>query len=632
MFGVVMHPDYTSKASFNGSSPTTNTPTPVGEKIVMTGRAGMGVVGVTGVVNIPGAAGGWARFGAILDRIANGSTKAPGATSKVYALTIRDITESFNAAGSATASATSASNAAASETAAGQSATAASGSATTAATRAGEALTYRNQAASSAADAAGAAVTASQASGTAASARDDAQAAAATAVTQSASASASAAEASINANIAASVGGGGVVKDPTFNNWPAADPRPVGVAAPVGNLALARQTVNVIYGDKALRMNDTGGGNAYFALVDTAHAPASDSLHWVVEYVVTVNSGDLRRFGVQFRANRSTDYYGATVDLAANHPTTVVGSTYRGSQLFQVNPTGSPSGATTTCQSWFYTNLSSFSGGAYSAKNLTLHKLQFRPATPEEVAAGKVLPEVEGRLAIVAEVAADAAEQIGSARFRVTGDGGAEPFDISLEAGPDGSAASLTAKAIRLRNIVNGQAINVVEVVGGKARFSGDVQIDGNLVLDGTLNGRRVMVPDTVTPMAATYAAGSIGLNGTTATQVQEVWVTTQGGPVVVEFNGLINMRHDPSGSFNAVMEVRRSPNTGTGIQMLYMSVPALGGGNDSVLGMYPLKLIDRPAAGTWRYFVTVWSTTNNMTIQEVRQRFMSALEYRTNS
>jgi hypothetical protein len=79
-------------------------------------------------------------------------------------------------------------------------------------------------------------------------------------------------------------------------------------------------------------------------------------------------------------------------------------------------------------------------------------------------------------------------------------------------------------------------------------------------------------------------------------------------------------------------MEVRRSPNTGIGIQMLYMSVPAMGGGNDSVMGMYPLKLIDRPAAGTWRYFVTMWSTAGNMTIQDVSQRFMSALEYRTNS
>ncbi len=221
---------------------------------------------------------------------------------------------------------------------------------------------------------------------------------------------------------------------------------------------------------------------------------------------------------------------------------------------------------------------------------------------------------------------------MGSARFSVTGGAGGDPFDISLLAGPDGSAASLTATRVRLRNIVNGQAINVLEVVGGKARFGGDVEIDGNLLLSGTLNGRRAIIPDTVTPMAATYAAGSVALNGTAPTQVQEVWVTTQGGPVVVEFNGLVNMRHDPAGSFDAIMEVRRSPNAGSGIQMLYMSVPALGGGNDSVLGMYPLKLIDRPAAGTWRYFVTVWSTANNMSIQEVRQRFMSALEYRTNS
>lgn len=457
---------------------------------------------------------------------------------------------------------------------------------------------------------------------------------AAAAITQAANASASAAEARFNANLAAQIGGGSMNQNPTFAAWS-------GTAA-VGpdqwvRYNSASGTIDKVAGRNGQpnSARTISNGTANFGLYQAPVVSASGGEWLVVEASFTLVAGDLRGSGLTVQARTGETQVGANLNLNFATVADVGGRvngagavgkvyTYRG--LIDAR-TGA---GVDNYRVYMMTRLSTFS--PQGAVTLDWHEAAIRPATPEEVASGTVLPEVEGRLAIVAEVAADAAEQIGSARFRVTGDGGAEPFDISLEAGPDGSAASLTAKAIRLRNIVNGQAINVVEVVGGKARFSGDVQIDGNLVLDGTLNGRRVMVPDTVTPMAATYAAGSIGLNGTTATQVQEVWVTTQGGPVVVEFNGLINMRHDPSGSFDAVMEVRRSPNTGTGVQMLYMSVPALGGGNDSVLGMYPLKLIDRPAAGTWRYFVTVWSTTSNMTIQEVRQRFMSALEYRTNS
>lgn len=192
-------------------------------------------------------------------------------------------------------------------------------------------------------------------------------------------------------------GGDGVMKDGGFQLWPAANARPDNVAAPTG-LTISRQTTGLIYGDKAMRLVDPGTGNASFPIVAAGFAPASDALQWVVEYTVTINSGDLKRFGVQFRANRTTGYYGANVDLAAKHPATTTGATYRESQIFTVAPLGGASGAPTTCQAWFYTNLSSFSGGAFSAKDLTLHRLQFRPATPEEIATGSVLPDVASRV------------------------------------------------------------------------------------------------------------------------------------------------------------------------------------------------------------------------------------------
>lgn len=152
-------------------------------------------------------------------------------------------------------------------------------------------------------------------------------------------------------------------------------------------------------------------------------------------------------------------------------------------------------------------------------------------------------------------------------------------------------------------------------------------------VAPGTVNGRRDIEKNTVAPSFLSFSTGTIALNGTTPTRVAEVWITVEGAdsPVVVEFNGLLNMRHDPAGSFDAILEMRRSPGTDIGFQMLYITVPALGQSNDSVLGMFPLKIKDTPGAGTWRYWMRIWSTANNMTTQEVRAPFMQAVENKTN-
>jgi hypothetical protein len=239
-------------------------------------------------------------------------------------------------------------------------------------------------------------------------------------------------------------GQGGVRLDPTFNLWPAGNARPDNVAAATG-LTISRQTTGVIYGDKAMRLVDPGTGNASFPIVAAGFAPASDALHWVVEYQVTVNSGDLKRFGVQFRANRTTGYYGSTVDLAINHPTTTPGVTYRGSKMFTVAPLGGAAGTPTTCQGYFYTNLASFSGGAFSAKDLTLHRLQFRPATPEEIAAGSI-PALEASVTQNSLAIVDLETGAALAKFElVAAASGGKPARFKLVSSSLGSAIALDA-------------------------------------------------------------------------------------------------------------------------------------------------------------------------------------------
>jgi hypothetical protein len=266
-------------------------------------------------------------------------------------------------------------------------------------------------------------------------------------------------------------GQGGVRLDPTFNLWPAANARPDNVAAPSG-LTISRQTTGVIYGDKAMRLVDPGTGNAFIPIVAAGFAPASETLHWVVEYQVTVNSGDLKRFGVQFRANRTTGNYGANVDLAAKHPATTTGATYRGSQLFTVAPLGGASGAPTTCQAWFYTNLSSFSGGAFSAKDLTLHRLQFRPATPEEIAAGSI-PALEASVTQNSLAIVDLETGAALAKFElVAAASGGKPARFKLVSSSLGSAIALDAPWIYWGdNTVFDDATDTLQTtVGGRIR------------------------------------------------------------------------------------------------------------------------------------------------------------------
>lgn len=165
------------------------------------------VPGVSVQFNVPGAAS--LRFGLLLNRAESLADVIVGATTRVYQLSLRDITERYNAALSATASASSASAAAASQTAAGQQATASENARIAAQTAQGGAESARDAAAASQSSAAGSASAASQsatiaanASTAAGDARDAASQSASAAAGSASNASASATEASQKASAA----------------------------------------------------------------------------------------------------------------------------------------------------------------------------------------------------------------------------------------------------------------------------------------------------------------------------------------------------------------------------------------------------------------------------------------------
>jgi len=216
--------------------------------------------------------------------------------------------------------------------------------------------------------------------------------------------------------------------------------------------------------------------------------------------------------------------------------------------------------------------------------------------------------------------------------------GSAEAFGEMMALDENGNATSAVnfgAKRIGLWNPADGAWKEVASFYDGKARFSGDVAIDGNLVIAGSVNGRSALARDTVTPLAATYSAGILTLNGTSNTRLAEQIITTVGGPVVVNYNGLMIMQHEPAGSFDVTVEMRREKIAGDGVNDLQIvSETVAGAGNtaDDFIGKWPVMIIDRPGPGTWRYVMNARVSASNMTRKDVLNRFMSAMELRSNN
>lgn len=157
--------------------------------------------------------------------------------------------------------------------------------------------------------------------------------------------------------------------------------------------------------------------------------------------------------------------------------------------------------------------------------------------------------------------------------------------------------------------------------------------IHGDLVVTGTLTNR-ALVKNTITGLAVADTTGVVTLTGTTAKQVQSVWIEVKGEntPVKLLFNGLVLMLHNPSGSFSATFEFRRASDNGAGVALRTRTVDATGDTYDAVSGSYVFTLNDVPGPGIWRYFVTARSSASNMTVQQITDPYMEAVEYRTNA
>lgn len=233
-----------------------------------------------------------------------------------------------------------------------------------------------------------------------------------------------------------------------------------------------------------------------------------------------------------------------------------------------------------------------------------------------ETRAGMLLEAIDG-VSARASLFVDANGRVGGVNV------GAEQERIDLE---------LAFDRVFFVDVSSGARVQVLNYIGGQWTFDSNVRITGDLLVDGTIRNEQIQ-QNTITGLSASYQAGQINLNGTAPVVVAEVWTAVEktGSPVLIDFNAWLQLRHDASGSFTSTIEIRRSADTGIGVQILTHTVEGSGMANDTFAGMVPFKVIDRPGPGFWRYFVRISSNTDNMSVQNSKTRYISATEYKTN-
>lgn len=199
----------------------------------------------------------------------------------------------------------------------------------------------------------------------------------------------------------------------------------------------------------------------------------------------------------------------------------------------------------------------------------------------------------------------------------------------------DGTTSSFRILADNLFAVApnGGNPVTIFEYSGSELILT-NTRINGNLAITGTFTNR-AMLPNTLNGLVVVDTNGVIQLNGTTPVRVQELIIPIEknNSPVKVEFNGLIFMLHNASGSFNMIAELRRQASNGANDSILRSrTINATGDTYDAVSQPLVFKLQDVPGQGTWRYYVNIRSTTSNMTVQTVTDPYMEAIEYKSNT
>ncbi|QIF82557.1 hypothetical protein [Brevundimonas sp. 'scallop'] len=317
---------------------------------------------------------------------------------------------------------------------------------------------------------------------------------AAAALSSQAGADASASRASISANLAASVGANAsVVNNSRFLNWPAGQPRPAGWddwanANGTPNLGPVdgwngRRPVRMQY---VSSMQDLGmkqvvsgfrGAGAYNLEVEIAipwGGPTGTGFQGagVLIQCMDANFNYLGDGGV-LRFFQDADTGGNVAGSGSGD-----GKIYRFNKRVDLLPN------TASVQLYLMTRWKDgfLPQGANENKTLDWYSCDLSPVTEGD----RAVPALAAQLNVTAAVAADAQTRLANVIFEIIGAAGGDPFQLLFKAVGSNSLGQMVASALRFGNVIGGQIVDVMKLVGGSVFITGKLLLGaaGQIELD----------------------------------------------------------------------------------------------------------------------------------------------------
>ncbi|WP_292045868.1 MULTISPECIES: hypothetical protein [unclassified Brevundimonas] len=309
---------------------------------------------------------------------------------------------------------------------------------------------------------------------------------AAAALSSQAGADAAASRASISANLAASVGANAsVVNNSRFLNWPAGQPRPAGWddwanANGTPNLGPVdgwngRRPVRMQY---VSSMQDLGmkqvisgfrGAGAYNLEVEIAipwGGPTGTGFQGagVLIQCMDANFNYLGDGGV-LRFFQDPDTGGYVAGSGSGD-----GKIYRFSKRVDLLPN------TASVQLYLMSRWKDgfLPQGANENKTLDWYSCDLSPVTEGD----RAVPALAAQLNVTAAVAADAQSRLASVIFEIIGASGGDPFQLLFRTIGSSSYGRLVASALEFCNVVGGQVVTAMKLIGGEVFFMRPIYVD----------------------------------------------------------------------------------------------------------------------------------------------------------
>ena len=178
----------------------------------------------------------------------------------------------------------------------------------------------------------------------------------------------------------------------------------------------------------------------------------------------------------------------------------------------------------------------------------------------------------------------------------------------------------IAAENFAIASAAGGAAYYPMAISGGKIRFTGDVEVDGNLAVTGSFQTGS-LAANATTLEADAFTAGSITIE-TSNTLLQGVTLTTTGGRVVINANFFLDFWHPQGGGGNVTIFISRA-----GSFLFLDTFAAIGG--DYLFGWQNITVVDYPGAGTHVWEVYALTDVGNATNRYAKARFMQVTEYK---